>query len=100
MRVDGGLLVMHDPCMATKTISLELDAYDALRRAKRGERESFSSVVRRAHWTDVPPAAGDVLKSLQAAVKGGPGLLLADEALARMARRRRTTRARTRWQER
>jgi predicted CopG family antitoxin len=32
--------------MATKTISLELDAYEKLRAAKRG-RESFSSVVRR-----------------------------------------------------
>ena len=38
---------MHDSCMATKTISLELDAYEKLRAAKRG-RESFSSVVRRA----------------------------------------------------
>lgn len=33
--------------MATKTISLELDAYEKLRRAKRGG-ESFSAVVRRA----------------------------------------------------
>jgi predicted CopG family antitoxin len=33
--------------MATKTISLELDAYEKLLAAKRG-RESFSSVVRRA----------------------------------------------------
>ena len=33
--------------MATKTISLELDAYEKLRAAKRGG-ESFSSVVRRA----------------------------------------------------
>jgi len=33
--------------MATKTITLELDAYEKLRAAKRG-RESFSSVVRRA----------------------------------------------------
>ncbi len=32
--------------MATKTITLELDAYEKLRAAKRG-RESFSSVVRR-----------------------------------------------------
>jgi predicted CopG family antitoxin len=38
---------MHDSCMATKTITLELDAYEKLRAAKRG-RESFSSVVRRA----------------------------------------------------
>jgi hypothetical protein len=86
--------------MATKTISLEIDAYETLRRAKRGGRESFSSVVRRAHWTDVPPVAGEILRSLQAAVKAGPSLLLPDEELARMARRHRTTRVRTRWQER
>jgi hypothetical protein len=86
--------------MATKTISLELDAYEALRRAKRSERESFSSVVRRAQWADAPPVAGDILKSLQAAAKAGPGILLPDEELDRMARRHRTTRARTRWQER
>lgn len=33
--------------MPTKTITLELDAYERLRRAKRYPRESFSSVVRR-----------------------------------------------------
>lgn len=36
--------------MATKTISLELDAYEVLRKAKRGG-ESFSAVVRRAHFS-------------------------------------------------
>ena len=43
---------MHDSCMATKTISLELDAYEKLQKAKRSERESFSQVVRRARWED------------------------------------------------
>lgn len=33
--------------MATKTISLEIDAYEKLKRAKRFPRESFSDVVRR-----------------------------------------------------
>ncbi len=39
--------------MATKTITLELDAYEKLRRAKLGG-ESFTEVVRRAVWVDVP----------------------------------------------
>ncbi|MCC5840480.1 MAG: hypothetical protein JJT96_10165 [Opitutales bacterium] len=34
--------------MATKTISLEIEAYEKLRRAKRFPRESFSEVVMRA----------------------------------------------------
>ena len=38
---------MHESCMATKTITLEIDAYEKLKAAKRGG-ESFSSVVRRA----------------------------------------------------
>jgi hypothetical protein len=37
--------------MATKTISLELDAYEKLRRAKKGG-ESFSAVVRRARFAE------------------------------------------------
>lgn len=39
--------------MATKTISLEIDAYEKLRLAKRGG-ESFTEVVRRAVWVDAP----------------------------------------------
>jgi hypothetical protein len=47
--------------MATKTISLELDAYEKLRRAKRSPRESFSSVVRRAVFPDAAYTAADLL---------------------------------------
>ena len=39
--------------MATKTITLELDAYEKLRQVKRGG-ESFTEVVRRAVWLDAP----------------------------------------------
>ncbi len=39
---------MHGCVMATKTISLEIEAYEKLRRAKRFPRESFSEVVMRA----------------------------------------------------
>lgn len=45
--------------MATKTITLELDAYEKLRQVKRGG-ESFTEVVRRAVWLDAP-ATGEML---------------------------------------
>jgi len=38
--------------VATKTISLEIEAYEKLRRAKRFPRESFSEVVLRATIPD------------------------------------------------
>ena len=38
--------------MPTKTISLDLDAYKRLVRARRRPNESFSQVVKRAVWTD------------------------------------------------
>ena len=38
-------------CMATKTISLDLEAYECLRSARVDERESFSKVVKRAVWS-------------------------------------------------
>ncbi len=41
--------------MPTKTISLEMDAYEKLRSAKRSG-ESFSAVVRRASFDGAPPS--------------------------------------------
>jgi hypothetical protein len=52
--------------VAIKTISLEIDAYERLHRAKRAPRESFSSVVRRAKWDDLPPNARALLADLRA----------------------------------
>jgi predicted CopG family antitoxin len=51
--------------MTTRTITLELDAYEKLKTAKRG-RESFSSVVRRCILPDGPKTGAALLDILQA----------------------------------
>jgi predicted CopG family antitoxin len=52
--------------VATKTISVDLDAYERLRRARRRPTESFSQVIKRANW----PAAGFTAGELLAALGG------------------------------
>lgn len=44
--------------MATKTISVHLEAYERLARAKRSRSESFSDVIMRARWDTEPVTAG------------------------------------------
>ncbi|MFQ5741695.1 MAG: antitoxin VapB family protein, partial [Acidobacteriota bacterium] len=56
---------MHDRCMATKTISLELDAYEKLKAARLHPRESFSSVVRRGRWNKQRFTAADLLEFME-----------------------------------
>ena len=53
---------MHNACMATKTISLKLDAYEKLRAARRQPSESFSQVILRARWPEEPITAGELLR--------------------------------------
>lgn len=38
---------MYDSCMATKTISIEVDVYELLKELKISPSESFSEVIRR-----------------------------------------------------
>lgn len=51
--------------MATKTISIDLVAYERLRRAKLGPKDSFSQVIRRAHWDHEAKTCGGLLTALQ-----------------------------------
>lgn len=55
--------------MATKTISLEIDAYERLRASKK-PGESFSAVVRRAQFPDSVPTGKDLLEWMK---QGGSG---------------------------
>ena len=51
--------------MATKTISVNLDAYDKLVSARSTARESFSQVICRAEWPPLKGTAGDMLRAIQ-----------------------------------
>jgi predicted CopG family antitoxin len=69
--------------MATKTISLELDAYERLRKARRTPSESFSSVVRRAVFPGTSCTAGEVLENARRRLEEGK-TLLSPESLDRL----------------
>jgi len=59
---------MYGPCMATKTISLEISAYERLASARRNPKESFSQVIQRAEW----PSEGATGEMLLELMRGGP----------------------------
>jgi hypothetical protein len=70
---------MHDLCMATKTISLRIEAYAKLTRARRYPDESFSEVVLRATWPDETLTGAGLLERYR---EHGP--VLGDEGIARI----------------
>ncbi|MFW5745784.1 MAG: antitoxin VapB family protein [Spirochaetota bacterium] len=65
--------------MASKTISVSVEAYERLRRARRSESESFSQVVMRATWPEVAVTAGELLERL-----ASDGALLEQDELDRI----------------
>jgi len=50
--------------MATKTISIDIEAYERLRRARRSPKESFSQVIKRADWPVPPRTAAALLNAM------------------------------------
>ncbi|MCP3960864.1 MAG: hypothetical protein GY719_23715 [bacterium] len=48
--------------MATKTISLKLDAYEKLRAARQRPSESFTQVILRARWPEETVTAAELLQ--------------------------------------
>ncbi len=51
--------------MATKTISIDMEAYELLRRARRSPKESFSMVIKRAEWPTPPHTANALLNAMK-----------------------------------
>ncbi|MCC5849160.1 MAG: hypothetical protein JJU29_13825 [Verrucomicrobia bacterium] len=59
--------------MSIKTISLELDAYEKLKAAKRGS-ESFSQVVRRARFDPEKSTGSSIVRELDSLYASGKGV--------------------------
>lgn len=67
--------------VATKTISIDLEAYERLDRARRAPGESFSRVIKRAYWRDEVRTAAGLLRALEEAPLPDPDALVRlDEA--------------------
>jgi predicted CopG family antitoxin len=64
--------------MATKTISLRLEAYERLKRARRFPGESFSEVISRAVWPNQTVTGRELLERI---ARRGP-IMTEDEVAA------------------
>ncbi len=72
---------MHSLCMASKTISLRLEAYEKLRGARRFAGESFSEVVLRATWPEKTLTGDEILERYRV-----HGPFFTEESLERIER--------------
>jgi len=71
--IDEGTQPMHGLRVATKTISIEVDAYDLLKGEKQSERESFSQVVRRLTSERPALTAGELEAAMKPFIGKGAG---------------------------
>jgi predicted CopG family antitoxin len=69
--------------MATKTITIDLEAYERLRRARQRPDESFSQVIKRGRWDKVRSTGAALLEALR---RSPP---LDDDVLERLERNQR-----------
>lgn len=53
--------------LATKTISLDIEAYEQLRGARTRPDESFSQVIKRAEWRPAKSTAAELLRVIEGA---------------------------------
>lgn len=58
---------MYTQIMATKTISIDMEAYERLRSARLAPNESFSRVIKRAHWRNEQKTAAALLRTMESA---------------------------------
>jgi predicted CopG family antitoxin len=70
--------------MATKTITIDLAAYEKLRRARLRPDESFSQVIRRGRWEKVHSTGAALLAALAQAP------VVDEDVLERLERNQRT----------
>ena len=79
--------------MPFKTISVDLEAYGALKNAKQSKRESFSAVIKRS--IDAPPAANFAALLKQLDEFAGRGIFTAKERAELRKKQRQPLRSRT-----
>lgn len=70
---------MYTSHMPVKTVSLKMEAYERLKRARRYPSESFSEVVLRARWPEETITAAELLARAR-----GAGSHFTDEELTAM----------------